>query len=256
MFVMICGDWHGDLPWADLCLRTARENGIDTILQLGDNGFVWRTDRTDGLEVVAREHGVHVAFLPGNHEGWEILDQCEKGRPDGAEYEQGPLGGYLLQQHVEYLGRVHRFELGGRTFLSVGGAVSVDKAMRSPYISWWPQEETTDLDVLRAIKDGPVEVLLTHDAPANETLEAALSGNGWYLAAKLESESLANRTRIRDIYNAVTPKLAFHGHFHHAYVHHNIIGLHCDGDRRNAVVLDTETLEPRAIGNAYAGWPR
>ena len=36
-----------------------------------------------------------------------------------------------------------------KSFLCVGGAVSIDKMYRTPCVSWWPEEEITHHDVVR-----------------------------------------------------------------------------------------------------------
>ena len=77
--------------------------------------------------------------------------------------------------------REYRWTWHGRTWLALGGGVSLDKAGRAKGRDWWPQEEITD-DQERAVIDaGHANVMVTTSA----------SQSGAALARELTATSTA-----------------------------------------------------------------
>ncbi|GAA1506069.1 metallophosphoesterase [Nocardioides humi] len=126
--VALAGDWHGNTRWALARIADVAERGVALILHLGDFG-IWpgTSGRTylDRLEDACTEHGVGIWVTPGNHEDWGRLTRLWA---DSAHAGQ-PLH---LTKHIAVLPRGYRFELEGRTFVSLGGAPSVDLAKPEP----------------------------------------------------------------------------------------------------------------------------
>ena len=62
------------------------------------------------------------------------------------------------------------FNIDGKKIFAFGGGYSIDKYMRRPHISWWPQEMPTKeemdegIDNLKAV-DNKVDYIITHTAP-------------------------------------------------------------------------------------------
>lgn len=141
--------------------------------------------------------------------------------------------------------------------MAVGGAVSVDRHMRTEGRSWWPEEELSDADVEYARRDDgiPVDVVFSHDCPLGVDIPGVgrdlKTGktNGWPYDVLLEAER--HRTMMRMIFNSVHPKLWIHGHYHVAYraflglESTAFVGLSCDGDRMSNLcqVIRPEDLE-------------
>jgi hypothetical protein len=126
---------------------------------------------------------------------------------------------------VTYLPRGTVLERYGSRILIIGGAYSVDKAMRSPHLSWWPQEEITVADEVRCEAAGKVDVVLSHDAP-NSAYVAALAqilGDaqqthlGWKCDERFPG-ARPNRMALEAILDACRPRLWVHGHYHQHYV--------------------------------------
>lgn len=134
--VLLAGDWHGDAAWASSVVRRAGRADVPLVLQLGDFGF-WHGDAGEGyldlVELVCRQEGVTVAFLDGNHEDHDRLGR----------YPLSPNGLRAVRPHVWHVPRGHRWGWAGCTWAAVGGAVSVDRSLRVPGVSWWPQEALT-----------------------------------------------------------------------------------------------------------------
>jgi hypothetical protein len=83
------------------------------------------------------------------------------------------------------LPRGARFTVVGRSFVSLGGAPSIDFETRVPGGDWWPTEMITYEDVAHVVAGGTADVMLTHDAPdapwQTPAVHAVCSGNpgGW-----------------------------------------------------------------------------
>lgn len=238
--IMICGDWHGDTPWARKMIRLAADNGVKVIMQVGDFGL-WDHEEDgvtylDTMNEECRKHGVKVYFVAGNHENWDRLDWYEKNNP------KTYAGLTIIRSHIRYTGRVNRWAVDGKWFQAVGGAVSIDKAYRKAGKSWWSQESIPERVVYGLEKAGrKSDYLLTHDAPTCAPFRFRL---------KNDPDSQIHRELMNRIGRVVQPKLWFHGHYHtwmeaYPFMHQNgysaVYGLDMNGDFYHSVVLDTET---------------
>ncbi len=117
--LMLAGDWHGNMPWAESVIRHAAERDVDTILQLGDFGY-WTDDpATDEYLSTVNDRldssGIRLYWIDGNHEDHTRVDDWT----DAYRHPQ-----------VRYLPRGFRWRWWDMTWMSVGGAMSVDKHYR------------------------------------------------------------------------------------------------------------------------------
>jgi len=251
--VALAGDWHGNLPWARTRVADVATHGVALILHLGDFG-IWPGPSgkhyLHSLEKTCTEQGVEVWVTPGNHEDWGRLtllwsDPKRAGQP------------LHLTKHISVLPRGYRFELEGRSFVSLGGAPSVDIADRSRGKDWWPQEAITDEDVLATAKGGYADVMLAHDAPLApyEVSRVAYirSHNEWGWPDRALAYAHVGAERMHEAFLAVGPRLFAHGHYHVsddasvqlADREHGtrIWSLNCDGVGGNMRYLDLGTLD-------------
>lgn len=240
--VAIAGDWHGDALWASQALRAIQrmDPGIRTVLHLGDlwpDPYLCRI-----LDVLCVTRGIErILLTAGNHEPWPALTAALDDA-DGAPAQ--------LSEHVWVLPRPFRFEINGRTFLSLGGAASVDREWRVPGAEWWPDEQITDAMTATAIARGSADVMLTHETPAGTPVAAVLDTlrtNPLGFPTSARAESAASQQQIGRVWDAVRPRLLLHGHMHTAGEGtaddgRRVISLGCNGQRRNVLLLDTQTL--------------
>ena len=208
--LMLAGDWHGNQTWVERVIAHAVTRNVDTILQLGDFGY-WLDDlRTDEylatIDTLLAATGIRLFWLDGNHEDHTRV-------ADWADATRHP--------NVRYLRRGFRWQWWGKTWMSVGGAMSVDKRCRIEGESWWPQEELTDADVEYAQRDGGVDVIVSHDCPRGVDIpgvgpdtKGGVRGN-WPPDILLEAQQ--HREKLATICRATTPDWLFHGHYHIAY---------------------------------------
>lgn len=145
--------------------------------------------------------------------------------------------------------------MGGRSFVALGGAPSVNRMRLTEGISWWPTEVITEEHVSATISGGHAEVMLTHDSPGPPYCTGPVSDvmannpNDWpdsILAYAADGIDKVTRAVV-----GVRPLLLAHGHFHVAgeasvrlpgSPHDTTIwSLAANGDEGNVRLLDLDT---------------
>lgn len=258
MIIGLVGDLEGDRDWAVGVLRTlGRRGDVEVVCQLGDLRFGMGDD-PDGylgaLESVCAELGLRLLCVNGNHENWARLDQMwaePSGRgPDG---RLRPLD---VSDHVTLLPRGHRWEMGGRSFVALGGAPSVNRLLLTEGVDWWPSEVIRDEDVDATIALGRADVMLTHDSPrppyCTKPVADLIENNPWGWPDSILAEADEGMAKVTRAVCGVTPLLLAHGHFHVAgettvrlpdAAHDTTIwSLGANQDPANVRLLDLETL--------------
>lgn len=256
--LMIAGDWHGNHQWGKKIIEAAKAEEIDKIIQVGDFGVWPGPEGKEYLEILSRaliKHGVKLYFVPGNHEDYNQIDQWNKKLPKNED------GHIEVLPNLFYAGKVNAWTWEGKRFASVGGAVSIDKHRRKENVSWWSQEELTDLEETRAKDLGKVDYLFTHDSP--NTLPFTLG--------KADQKSAKHRGRMTEVGLAIRPRLWFHGHYHrygeykfwHPDGETNVFGLDADSKATinpnldaHTAVLDTDFDNVSHIGKHFNWWAK
>jgi hypothetical protein len=244
--VAVAGDWHGNVVWVQRIIPALHRVAPDvkTILHAGDFGIAPERRGKGFLATIdhwCKSAGIErVLVTPGNHEDWDRLSRRFASRPGE------PI---RLSETVWVLPRGLRFTLEARTFMSFGGAASLDFAYRRAQETWWPAEMPTDQDVAAAVEGGPVEVLLTHETIDGGTrrVEAVLRSNPMGWDADALEYSARSRARVTAVWKAVRPDVLAHGHMHMADAlelpaGQRIYSLGSDGQRKNVGLLDLATL--------------
>ena len=244
--VAVAGDWHGNHLWIQQALPALHSAAPDvrTVLHAGDFGispgprgkaFLAAVDAQCKISGIER-----ILVTPGNHDDWGRLNQRFASRPGEA---------IRLTETVWVLPRGFRFVLAGHTFMSFGGAASLDYAYRRARGTWWAAEMPTDADVASAIDGGSVEVLITHETITGGTakVEAVLRSNPQEWDEAAVEYSRVSRGLVTTLWAGVEPALLFHGHLHVADRAHlpsgqRIVSLGSDRQRKNVGVLDLATL--------------
>ena len=255
----IAGDWHGNTQWAtsairQICERLPGEN-YKIILQAGDFGISSDTGeftfaretrhRQTYLEAVSEtleKCNARLWFVDGNHEDHPHLAELTKGmQDDDAE----------VSHRIRHLRRGYRWQWHDRTWLAMGGAVSVDKLIRLKYGPghWFAEETITDEQEAAAIAGGPADVILSHDAPAEAPLRLMRPAPlAWQ---PMIAEADEHREKMQRICCAVKPSYIFHGHYHQSNISTvrtawgscRFTALDMNGRRKNWGILDARTME-------------
>lgn len=217
--VTFAGDWHGDAMWANARLQSLGEQRVQTVIHVGDFG-IWPGSPGKRflrqVDAVCKRYGIAMLVVPGNHEDWGRLTALwSNSKNQGAAGEPLPL---TLTEHITVLPRGHRWRMGGRSFVALGGAPSVDFGDRVQGRDWWPEEQMSATDVARTVAVGYADVMVTHDSPGppwcTPRVEAILASNpqGWPAAAL--DYARVGRERVTEAVLGVRPRLLVHGHFH------------------------------------------
>ena len=202
--VAVCGDWHGQAGWARMVLRGLSRIAPDvtTVIHAGD----WSMNLSKSDEICAAFGIERVLVVPGNHD-YPALSPILRANPGVA---------VRVSQSSWLLPRPFRMSVGGRAVLALSGAASVDRYWRLP--SEWSSDETiTDADVAAAINGGPADIMVSHESPSDTPVRAVrhiLRTNPLGFPRESLVESAASRVRVRQVWDAVNPPLAFHGHMH------------------------------------------
>lgn len=243
--VVFAGDWHGNTNFGCGRITSAASHGAEVLLHVGDFGL-WQGQQgaayLGALEKVCGRVGLPVLWIDGNHENFDLVAELPR---------EGGLG--RVSDHIWHAPRGTRWQWGGVRWGGLGGATSVDKRTRVPGESWWPQEELTSADVATWIDGGPVDVVLTHDAPAGFDIPGITHKDGvlWW-GGEAISIAEAHRERLADALVPTRPALVVHGHFHVRYEtrwHYpggraRVVGLDCDNylPPRNTWLVDLQEI--------------
>ncbi|WP_104090890.1 metallophosphoesterase [Cryobacterium sp. N19] len=247
--VGLAGDWHGATRWGIAVVKALNAAGVRTLFHLGDFGF-WpghtEFSYVQRLEVACAENNVTIYVTPGNHEDWDILKDL---------FEQGP-GPRQITTHIFALPPGWRWTVRKRSFVSLGGAPSIDFEYRTAGEDWWPAEAVSDTDVDRVIAGGHADVMLAHDAPNNATLavQKIVSVNPIGISPAARAYAAQGRAQMTRAFAAVQPKLYAHGHYHvydevsraanrtTGTWQHHILSLEHELRPGNSAILDVDRL--------------
>lgn len=237
MKILIAADWHGQTEWALKVIELAAKHNIKTIFQLGDFGW-WPGQGgiryKNYLSQCLMDNWVQLYWLPGNHEWWDDIDQFPN------RFEKTSKGFYEVAPNMFYMGKVNSWQWHNKKLAVIGGAVSIDRHLRTIHESWWQQEQLTQEEVQQAKQIGKIDYLFTHDCPQAHPFK--------HLVKDLESE--IHRNKMTEIAKVLDPMLWFHGHMHLPAEYSfgpdcTVYALDCDGSRMqdHVKVLDLETGE-------------
>lgn len=236
MKIGVAGDWHGNMYAVNRVLNFFAAQGVEKILQVGDygiSGLKIGKFYDDNVQRTAERHGQTIYITPGNHEDYTFIRSMEP----------GPDGWCTLRPNIRVAPRGLRWEWDNRSFVSLGGAASVDRSWRlmrmgvpSPSVlttrpdeiievtkfpihgaqMWWPEELISLDDVQAVIDGGYADVMVAHDAPYYSALDAYIAGNPFgFKQVDLDYADEA-RYRMHMAAHGVMPKLFLHGHYHFA----------------------------------------
>ncbi len=247
--VAIAGDWHTSGLWARSALRLLHDEAPDirTLLHLGDFNLTsnapWTAFRKSVVEAMST-HGVErILVTPGNHDNWAQL---------APQFDLHPNSPYHLPKTntIAYLPPGYRFTIGGRSFLSFGGAASPDQERRFEGRNWWPNEEPSTAEAARAVAGGHVDVMLTHEAIDGGTrrVDEIISRPQHPLfSEKGLRASRRSRALVTDVWTQLAPARLFHGHMHvqaegHLDADRSVYSLAANNAKGNIGVLDLSDL--------------
>ena len=191
MKILVIGDVHNQFNDLNTIINKKKP---DLVICCGDFGYWPAFNKSQGilpLSYIKLQTAEKLLFCDGNHEDhWALRDRTTNELEPGIIYQ--PRGStYTLPD--------------GRIILFMGGALSIDKNLRTIGVDWFPEETITqkDLDNLSDIK---VDIFITHTCPVE--LVNALTVN--YPEKGVEPSNHA----LSELWQKYKPDLWFLGHWH------------------------------------------
>ena len=161
--IYITGDTHGDVDFHKLlALKEDNLTYDDYLIICGDAAICWSVELLNYFKDLYNSIGCTIIYIDGNHENFVLLNNMPLVEYKGALMHQ-------IDEHIFHVLRGEIMTIDKKTFLCIGGAVSIDKLYREPYITWWPEEEINNPDIDNAINNllkvnNKVDYVITHCA--------------------------------------------------------------------------------------------
>ncbi len=176
--IYVCGDLHGTYDMAKIYNRNFPESaymkkGSDFLIQLGDFGLIWypkgvrEYDKNNSSMRELANKKYNFLFLDGNHENHDLLNELEV-----VEKWGGKVGiiRFANGKNIYHLKRGEIYTINNKKILTIGGALSIDRANRVEGLTWWSGELLSKADEDNIFKNleihnYKVDFILTHTAP-------------------------------------------------------------------------------------------
>jgi hypothetical protein len=179
MKTLVVGDVHGKFGKFKKLIK-----GMDLCIQVGDFGYWpgWQSyEELQGFRIP-------VHFCDGNHENHDLLARASNPLKSNLYYQ--PRGSILGLPD-------------GRNALFVGGALSVDKHLRTPGHDWFPEETCCFLE----LPDVQVDVVFSHTCPEAWVPEVLKKVGGTYATDPTGYV-------LQEVLEKYNPELWYFGHWH------------------------------------------
>lgn len=164
----ITGDTHNVIDFQKLSFKNWPQSRNlthhDYLIVAGDFGVPWDNSSTDRKLLDWYDNRPYtVLFVDGNHENFDLLEQYPVVDKFGGKVSKVSSNIYWLHRGEIYL-------LGDKKVFTFGGANSVDKAIRTPHLSWWEQEMPSRDEMEHGIERlsdffDSVDIVVTHECP-------------------------------------------------------------------------------------------
>lgn len=172
IMIYVTGDIHGQksrFQYVDSVIEKNLKEG-DKLFVCGDFGYIWDNSHAEKqfLRYLSKKP-YQILFVDGNHENFDLINDYPVEEWCGGKVHV--IGrdreGFLK---IVHLMRGQIFEIEEKKIFTFGGAYSIDKYMRTPHKTWFPQEMPTDDEMKEAIAnlkryDNKVDYIITHAAP-------------------------------------------------------------------------------------------
>ncbi len=205
--IYITGDVH--IPTEDIQKLSSKRfpeqknmSSEDYVIICGDFGGVWNESPEEKYWIKwLNDKNFTTLFVDGNHENFDMLNQCEEVSFHGGR-------AHKISEKVYHLMRGEMFELDGKRIYALGGAASHDKEYRKEGKSWWSNElpSSSELEEIRERWErcgDKVDMIITHCAPTSIQR---------LIAPEYSSDLLTEF--LEELKNQSSYKKWFFGHYH------------------------------------------
>lgn len=211
--IYIRGDVHGDFDWLAKFCKQENTTLNDVMILAGDSGllFYGKTKvREELLKKICSRCPITLLVVRGNHDNRPANEGMQLRWNDlvcGDCYWEDEYPNIL------YAKEIGRYWMRYRSFLTIGGAYSVDKFYRlQRHWTWYPDEELTDQEMAAALEElagEEFDYIVSHTAP----LEMEPT---WLFMQGLDQTTVSKRMEkfLQRIKNCVNYRCWFWGHYH------------------------------------------
>ena len=184
--ITILGDVHAD--WDSLDKAIANNSNTDVFIQVGDLGLF---PNSGFFPLKGFKKPLY--FIDGNHDDHSFLAYCIKNNK------------LEIVKNCFYISRGSTKEFDGVKINFMGGALSIDKHVRTEGLDWWREEIPSYEEFNRFANLDSADIVVTHAAPSFVT-------KGMFV----EKESDVVAKTLDKIWNMWDnkPKLWLFGHYH------------------------------------------
>ena len=176
MSIYICGDTHGRVDTQKIeKYKWPKLTKKDYLIICGDVAIAWYgiNFKGDDLDAPIKKYWESkpftVLFIDGNHENFNVLNNYPVEEWNGGKVHK-------ISNNIYHLMRGQVFTISDKTFFTMGGGVSVDRAYRLPERSWWKEEMPSKEEYAEGLKNlanhnNKVDYILTHAASKEMTIK-------------------------------------------------------------------------------------
>lgn len=209
MGMYITGDVHGGFDMAKIEDWEGGREG-DCLIVAGDFVFPWDFSEGEREDIRFLESRPYtVLFVDGNHEHFGYWGE----RPV-EEWHCGLVQRLSARSPIRRLMRGEVYDIEGSRIFTMGGAASVDRDSRTPFVDWWPHELPDERNFAEARErlggiGWEVDYVVTHTC-ATRFISPSLQVTIGYERAR--------RDRLTEFLDELEDRLMFkhwyYGHFH------------------------------------------
>lgn len=208
--IYITGDTHGVNDIDKLYNKKLEDlTKDDYVIILGDFGFIWSKspDKHEKRWLKwLNDQPWTTLFIDGNHDNIPRINSYKQETWNGGKCHH-------ISDSILHLARGQVFTLDDKKFFTMGGAMSIDKNMRIPNVSWWEEEIPNYLEQEEGFTnlknhDFKVDYVLTHTCPLSICYELVEN--------KIISNILVDPTNnmLEEFMKQITFRHWFFGHYH------------------------------------------
>ena len=157
--ILLLGDIHGNVGTLRYAIEKAVEAEAAALIQVGDFGLFDKGGAAEGFHKVCKASPIPIYFIEGNHDDcrrWVQLTEVTRVWDDA---------------NLFYIPRGTVMDIDGRMIAFMGGAASIDKAIRLHEGWHWDKyENIAPQEVLRLFNNAEgkkIDMLITHDVPTS-----------------------------------------------------------------------------------------
>jgi len=209
MAIYITGDTHGEIGFTRFSSKNWKEGKTlskkDYLIITGDFGLLWKAGIDKSQEYWTKwfdEKPWTTLFIDGNHENHNMLNDLPQ-----IEKFNNTVG--KVSDSIFHLKRGNIYTIENKSFFAFGGALSIDKHLRTNQVTWWPEELPSYSEYEKGLSslesvDWNVDCVITHTTPSEYVRLLGL--------AMTKGDTVSEYLSL--IYSKLSFKNWYCGHFH------------------------------------------